>query len=200
MSDTPDQPMTTIEGKTFVGPSKRTPGDDNAHWVPHDYLRYVHCQFDARQAAEAVKLSGRSYVRFEHCHFIGGYEDCADLVNCSHITFYRCSFFSRRTRQHVTCKGTGTGNRWTSCRFEGRGTHGTVIDLGQHVTATSNRGGYLRNTTVEDCTVTERNLSLVRSWRARGITTRNNRGRYFIRHLSMPWPVWRMFWFVADRI
>lgn len=92
------------------------------------------CVIDGAGVAEGLKLSFCRNVRVLNTTIIGGYEDCVDIVRGSNITFENCKFISsKKTKQHITCKGGAQGVSFINCQFINAFRHwwnGACIDLG----------------------------------------------------------------------
>ena len=91
------------------------------------------CFVDGSGVSEALKLSFCRNVLIENCEFLGGYEDCVDIVRGENIRFKNCNFISQNSKQHVTCKGGAKNISFENCKFIGSFRcwwDGACIDLG----------------------------------------------------------------------
>jgi hypothetical protein len=91
------------------------------------------CFIDGTGVSEALKLSFCRDVEVQDCEFLGGYEDCVDIVRGENISFKNCHFISQNSRQHITCKGGARNISFTNCKFTGafkNWWNGACIDLG----------------------------------------------------------------------
>lgn len=68
---------------------------------------------------EAIKISNLTNIRISKSMFIGGEEDCLDIVRGDNIRFKECSFMpSKKTRTLCTIKGGATNVSLSGCHFD----------------------------------------------------------------------------------
>lgn len=194
--------MKIIEGETFLGPERIESRDRDtcAEWIGFQTdVIYRRCVFDARAAAEAVKVT-HSNIILEDCDLHSGYEDCLDIVASSFIKTLGCRFhLAGRGRVAVTIKGGATHYESAHCEVFGRPKHWTVYDVGGHTIYDQDGGDYTTEVHINNNVVHERTLSLVRSWKAHGIYLSGNRGKYLMDHLDLPYPVWASYFWLRNR-
>lgn len=114
------------------------------------------CLVDGSQLSEALKLSFCRDVEVEDCEFLGGYEDCVDIVRGENISFRNCHFISQNSRQHITCKGGAKNVSFLNCKFTGsfrNWWNGACIDLGNWTDYDDVDRPKVRNIKIKNCTM-----------------------------------------------
>lgn len=195
--------MRYVDNQAFYGPERieNRDRDTCAHWIGFQSdVIYRSCVFDARAAAEAVKITHSNNITLEDCDLYSGYEDCLDVVASSMIKTLGCRFHLRgRGRVAVTVKGGVKHYESAHCEVFGRPRHWTVYDIGGHTIYDADGGDYTSEIHISDNVVHERTLSLVRSWKARDIRISSNRGKYLLDHLDLPYPVWASYFWLRNK-
>jgi len=190
-----------IKDRSFKG-NPKIKGDSNAlgvSWRPGQptvTTLIQDCTIDANGAAEGLKLSYAHNVTVRHCHIIGGYEDCVDIVRGTNILFDNCVFEANNTKHHFTIKCMVDGVTITNCVFRNNFNHvwdGAMVDMG-------NWGDYdvedlpkTRNLRIENCTL--QNISwwkriLTRRLYAENVSSKNTAGF----NLKIPSIFVKLFW------
>lgn len=196
--------MRTISNTAFYGPATSDrKADTNAHWISsaQEPTTYIDCTFDARAGAEALKITrGARDHKFIGCAFIGGYEDCVDLLGCSGIIFRDCTFTLKKSRTLATIKGGTSRVYFTGGVVNGAPAHHAYFDLGGHTIYPEERQ-QTDQVAVQGLRffTKHRVLSLSRTWNAKRPAVLNMEHPCMMDNLSVPRPVWSAYFYLRDR-
>lgn len=221
-----------IDNETFYGPvaSKRDKSQDqNAEWVSSkSNIVYRNCVFDARFGAEALKIRKSRNITLENCTYIGGFEDCIDILYCENIRIiggkgivssYQMNDVTGiptivRAKQFMTCKGGTDGMFISDFHIFGIPATGTLFDFGQHVKkeireANHGKGRepqtqHLQLSRVlfhgkqEGVDKHSKTISLSRTWNSSLPVITDCHGKYMTENLCVPFLVWNSYFALRD--
>jgi len=93
--------------------------DTHAHQIHESNSEHRGLHIDGTGYSEAIKLSNRNKVTVKESTFIGGNEDCLDIVRGNLIRFETCAFRpGSKTRTLCTIKGGASDVRLVNCFFD----------------------------------------------------------------------------------